>query len=84
MSEAKEVGILVPEFYLSDNSKLFVMRRFDQDEQLNSIGFGDMAALMGLPAGQKYSKSYLAFTRRSAFSAHLTKYSNHWHSYSLS
>lgn len=63
MSVAKEAGIAVPEFYLSDNSKLFVMRRFDRDDQLNPIGFEDMAALMGLPAEQKYSKSYSAIAK---------------------
>ncbi|MGP9826034.1 type II toxin-antitoxin system HipA family toxin [Ectopseudomonas khazarica] len=63
MSVAKEVGIAVPEFYLSDNAKLFVMRRFDQDKQLNPIGFEDMAALMGLAAEQKYSKSYSAIAK---------------------
>lgn len=63
MSVAQEVGIPVPEFYLSDNTKLFVMRRFDRDEQLNPIGFEDMAALMGLAAQQKYSKSYSAIAK---------------------
>lgn len=63
MSVAKEAGIAVPEFYLSDNAKLFVMRRFDRDEKLNPIGFEDMAALMGLPAEQKYSKSYSAIAK---------------------
>ncbi|HAB85624.1 type II toxin-antitoxin system HipA family toxin [Pseudomonas sp. WS 5018] len=63
MSVAKEVGIAVPEFYLSDNAKLFVMRRFDRDKQLNPIGFEDMAALMGLAAEQKYSKSYSAIAK---------------------
>jgi serine/threonine-protein kinase HipA len=63
MSIAKEAGIPVPEFYLSDNARLFVMRRFDRDTQLNPIGFEDMAALMGLSADQKYSKSYAAIAR---------------------
>ncbi|MFL1516808.1 MULTISPECIES: type II toxin-antitoxin system HipA family toxin [Pseudomonas] len=63
MSIAKEAGIPAPEFYLSDNSKLFVMRRFDRDPQLNPIGFEDMAALMGLSADQKYSKSYAAIAK---------------------
>lgn len=63
MSVAKEAGISVPEFYLSNNTKLFVMRRFDRDEQLNPIGFEDMAALMGLAAEQKYSKSYSAIVK---------------------
>tara|TARA_R110000868_G_scaffold69108_1_gene203840 strand:- start:754 stop:996 length:243 start_codon:yes stop_codon:yes gene_type:complete len=39
------------------------MRRFDRDEQLNPIGFEDMAALMGLAAEQKYSKSYSAIAK---------------------
>lgn len=63
MSVAKEAGIVVPEFYLSANAKLFVMRRFDRDHQLNPIGFEDMAALMGLAAEQKYSKSYSAIAK---------------------
>jgi serine/threonine-protein kinase HipA len=63
MSVAKQAGIAVPEFYLSANTKLFVMRRFDRDEQLNPIGFEDMAALMGLAAEQKYSKSYAAIAK---------------------
>lgn len=63
MSMAEEAGITVPPFYLSDNSKLFVMRRFDRDSQLNPIGFEDMASLMGLSANQKYSKSYAAVAK---------------------
>ena len=63
MSVAKEAGMAVPEFYLSDNAKLFVMRRFDRDDQLGPIGFEDMAALMGLPAEQKYAKSYSAIAK---------------------
>src|SRR5690606_18716291 len=63
MSVAREAGIPVPEFYLSDNARLFVMRRFDRDAQLEPIGFEDMAALMGLSAEQKYSKSYAAIAK---------------------
>jgi serine/threonine-protein kinase HipA len=39
------------------------MRRFDRDDQLNPIGFEDMAVLMGLSANQKYSKSYAAIAK---------------------
>ncbi|MBV4488511.1 type II toxin-antitoxin system HipA family toxin [Pseudomonas sp. SWRI153] len=63
MSMAKEAGIPVPPFYLSDNTKLFVMRRFDRDDLLDPIGFEDMAVLMGLSASQKYSKSYAAIAK---------------------
>lgn len=63
MSVAKEAGLPVPEFFLSDNLKLFIMRRFDRDQHLNPIGFEDMASLMGLSAKQKYSKSYAAIAK---------------------
>ncbi|MDT3722329.1 type II toxin-antitoxin system HipA family toxin [Pseudomonas oryzihabitans] len=63
MSVAREAGIPVPEFHLSSNAKLFVMRRFDRDEHLDPLGFEDMAALMGLAAEQKYSKSYSAIAK---------------------
>lgn len=63
MSMAREAGIAVPEFYLSANGKLFVMRRFDRDERLDPLGFEDMAALMGLGTEQKYSKSYSAIAK---------------------
>ncbi|MDP1654520.1 MAG: type II toxin-antitoxin system HipA family toxin [Hylemonella sp.] len=58
MTMAKEAGIPVPEFYLSKNKELFVMRRFDRTPQGTPIGFEDMAALAGLSSSQKYSKSY--------------------------
>ncbi|MFT0865300.1 type II toxin-antitoxin system HipA family toxin [Pseudomonas sp. CAM1A] len=63
MSVAQSSGLAVPQFFLSDNGKLFVMRRFDRDEQNNPLGFEDMAALMGLGAEQKYSKSYAAIAK---------------------
>ncbi|WDY57924.1 type II toxin-antitoxin system HipA family toxin [Pseudomonas sp. PSKL.D1] len=63
MSVAQAAGIPVPPFFLSENSKLFVMRRFDRDEQNRPIGFEDMTALMGLAADQKYSKSYAAIAK---------------------
>ncbi len=63
MSIARDAGIAVPPFYLSQNHKLFIMRRFDRDEQLNPLGFEDMTTLMGLSAEQKYSKSYAAIAK---------------------
>jgi serine/threonine-protein kinase HipA len=58
MSMAKEAGIEVPEFYLSKNKELFVMKRFDRGSRGERLGFEDMAALAGLSARQKYEKSY--------------------------
>jgi len=63
MSVAKAAGIPVPPFYLSDNAKLFVMRRFDRDDEGSPLGFEDMTALMGISAEQKYSKSYAAIAK---------------------
>jgi serine/threonine-protein kinase HipA len=58
MSIAREAGIAVPEFHLSKNRKLFVMRRFDRTAEGAALGFEDMAVLMGLSAANKYDASY--------------------------
>jgi serine/threonine-protein kinase HipA len=58
MSIAREAGMPVPEFFLSDNRKLFVMRRFDRTEAGASLGFEDMASLMAKSAKDKYQGSY--------------------------
>lgn len=63
MSIARDAGLPVPPFYLSQNHKLFIMRRFDRDAQLNPLGFEDMTTLMGLSAEQKYTKSYAAIAK---------------------
>lgn len=58
MSIARQAGIPVPDFYLSNNAELFVMRRFDRDAKGNQLGFEDMAALSGRGTAQKYEGSY--------------------------
>jgi serine/threonine-protein kinase HipA len=58
MSIARAAGIPVPEFYLSENRKLFVMRRFDRTEEGQALGFEDMAVLMGKSVADKYKSSY--------------------------
>ena len=58
MSIARKAGIPVPEFYLSENRKLFVMRRFDRTPDGHALGFEDMAVLMGKSAADKYKGSY--------------------------
>lgn len=57
MSIAKAAGLEVPEFYLSDNHKMFVMRRFDRVDG-RRLGFEDMAVLTGRGTEQKYEGSY--------------------------
>ena len=58
MSMAKAAGIPVPEFYLSENRQLFVMRRFDRTLEGKALGFEDMAVLTGKATAEKYKGSY--------------------------
>ena len=58
MSIAKASGLIVPEFYLSDNKELFVMQRFDRMPDGTPIGFEDMAVLAGFSSPEKYKTSY--------------------------
>ncbi|WP_110947709.1 type II toxin-antitoxin system HipA family toxin [Pseudomonas bohemica] len=63
MDAARRAGMPVPDFYLSDNRELFVMRRFDREPDQRPIGFEDMAVLMGLGTEQKYDSSYEKIAR---------------------
>ena len=58
MSIAREAGLRTPEFFLSDNRRLFVMRRFDRTAERASMGFEDFAVLTGRTPLQKYEGSY--------------------------
>jgi serine/threonine-protein kinase HipA len=58
MSALRRAGVPVPEFHLSDNHQLFVMRRFDRTPDGHALGFEEMAVLMGRTAAQKYEGSY--------------------------
>ena len=49
-------NIEVPEFYISDDEKLFIMKRFDKIED-SYIGFEDMCVLMGKQRDDKYEGS---------------------------
>jgi serine/threonine-protein kinase HipA len=66
MSAARRARIPVPEFRLSDNRQLFVMRRFDRDESGAPLGFEEMAVLMAREATQKYEGSYEQVARFTA------------------
>ncbi len=48
----------VPEFYLSDDNKLFIMKRFDIKENGTYLGFEDMCVLQARQADEKYEGSY--------------------------
>lgn len=58
MSIALRAGIPVPEFFLSDNRQLFLMRRFDRTSDGHALGFEEMVVLMAKGATQKYAGSY--------------------------
>lgn len=58
MTAAKLAGLTVPEFHLSDNGGLFVMRRFDMGADGSQAGFEDFCSLQGVGTAQKYGSSY--------------------------
>jgi serine/threonine-protein kinase HipA len=58
MTIAKQAGLIVPDFWLSDDKGLFVTSRFDRDAQSGYLGFEDMTALTGRQNEEKYTGSY--------------------------
>lgn len=58
MTAAKHAGLPTPDFFISDNGGLFIMRRFDITPEGESIGFEDMCSLQALGTAQKYASSY--------------------------
>jgi serine/threonine-protein kinase HipA len=64
MDAARRAGIDVPEFHLSDDGSLFVMRRFDRTATGERLGFEDVSALLGQPYDEyghyKYGGAYEA------------------------
>lgn len=58
MTAAKRAGLPVPEFHLSDNGGMFIMKRFDVTEDGAPLGFEDMCVLQALGTTQKYQSSY--------------------------
>ena len=57
MSIARDVGLETPGFWLSEDRKLFVIRRFDVGPE-GFLGFEDLAALTGRHPSKKYEGSY--------------------------
>ena len=57
MEVARRAGMDVPEFWLSEDGSLFIMKRFDiRDGQ--QLGLEDMVVLMGKSPEEKYHGSY--------------------------
>jgi len=57
MSIARHAGLDTPDFWLSEDRKLFVIRRFDMGAD-GYLGFEDLAALTGRHPDNKYDGSY--------------------------
>ena len=57
MSIARKAGLQTPNFWLSDDKKLFVIERFDLSEE-GYLGFEDMTSLMNKQNEDKYNSSY--------------------------
>ena len=51
-------GLPVPDFYLSDDDSLFIMKRFDLVDGETPLGFEDFCVLQAKAASQKYQGSY--------------------------
>ncbi|MGB5196740.1 MAG: type II toxin-antitoxin system HipA family toxin [Candidatus Deferrimicrobium sp.] len=58
MTAAQKAGLATPEFHLSENGGLFVMKRFDIGAGGASCGFEDFCSLLGLGTDGKYYGSY--------------------------
>ena len=56
-------GLETPEFYLSDDLSLFIMKRFDVKEDNSYFGFEDMCVLTGRGTDEKYDGSYEEIVR---------------------
>ncbi len=56
-------GLETPEFYLSDDLSLFIMKRFDVKEDGAYLGFEDMCVLTGRGTDEKYDGSYEEIVR---------------------
>ena len=58
MTAVRYAGLPTPEFFLSDNGGLFIMKRFDVTPEGEPMGFEDMCSLQALGTARKYASSY--------------------------
>ena len=58
MRAVKKCGLPVPEFYLSDDLSMFIMKRFDIKDDDRYLGFEDMCVLTARNTEEKYNGSY--------------------------
>lgn len=58
MRVVQKANICVPAFYLSQDRKLFIMKKFDIKEDNTYLGFEDMCVLFGKNRNDKYEGTY--------------------------
>ncbi|WP_404418483.1 type II toxin-antitoxin system HipA family toxin [Marinospirillum sp.] len=58
MRVVQAAGIPVPDFYRSDDDRLFIMKRFDLKASGEALGFEDFCVLQGRKRDDKYEGSY--------------------------
>ena len=58
MRAVTNAGLHTPDFYLSDDLSMFVMKRFDVKDDESYLGFEDMCVLTARGTSQKYDGSY--------------------------
>ena len=60
LSIAKEAGLPIPNFYLSDDQQLFIIERFDFMDNSHVLKYGveDFCSLLNLTSDEKYSSNY--------------------------
>ena len=63
MKIVKGANIPVPDFYISEDEKLFIMKRFDILDDGRYLGFEDMCVLMAKQRDDKYEGTYEQIAR---------------------
>jgi serine/threonine-protein kinase HipA len=63
MRAVTNANLPTPEFYVSDDHTMFIMKRFDIDETNHYLGFEDMCVLTARGTEQKYDGSYEEIAR---------------------
>jgi serine/threonine-protein kinase HipA len=63
MKAIQKSGLKTPEFYLSNDLSMFIIKRFDIKDDGSYLGFEDMCVLTGRGTDEKYEGSYEECTR---------------------
>lgn len=58
MTAARRSGLPTPECLMSEDGRLFIMKRFDMTDDGLNMGFEDMCVLQGMGTDRKYDSTY--------------------------